>query len=308
MKKLFICGLLGLGTFASQHTKAQLVPNQYDYRFNNQILNPAQAGADEKASLKALSRFSLGNAQRLPVNQAVIASLKLPKNFGLGLMLDDYRLGPVVSQRMILDLSYRIQLSRNINLNAGIRGTYLNYSASLIDLRREAFNDPKFLSGNVREDIGDGGLGLLLYGKKFFVGASIAQIRTYTNEMPVEFRAMKRLYNLYGGYNLKVSSNFELRPSVLFSHYSEYYSLLDFNLQAVFNKKVHTGIFYRLDRSIGLSAALDVNDNWYVGYLATIPVGMASYHSLPLSNQISLRYQWRQTKYEKAIVSPRFFE
>lgn len=304
LRSLAIAGLL----VSVSAVQAQWFPEQYSYRFNSLLLNPAQAGADDKASLRLVSRWNFYSMPNAPTANSISVNLKLPKNLALGASFQDYRLGPAITQRISADLSYRARLGKNVFFQGGLRATYMNYSLSLVDLKRYTFEDPKFVSGFTREDMLDAGAGILFYSKKFFFGASIPQIRQYTSALPPEFSTLRRTYNVYGGYNIPLNKNFMLRPSILYRNYGSYYHLVDGNLQVSYKNKIHVGGWLRYERSMAASFGFDITDEWYLGYMITRPYGQAGAYGIPLTHEVSFRYQWNQAQFTDILVSPRFFE
>jgi type IX secretion system PorP/SprF family membrane protein len=292
----------------SQEVQSQWFPDQFAYNLNSLLLNPAHAGNEGESTVRIIGRYNFFGFDNGPQMQTVSGNLKVQQNIGLGVSVMDYRSGPMSTQRMTFDGSYKIRLGNKIYASAGLRAMYWNHSLSLSNLQRTVQNDPAFNGIYNRADLVDFGAGLLLYSEKSFFGVSVPQVRDYKKSDSPEFAFLRRTYHAYAGYTFNIKKTFKLRTNVLYRYFEDYYHGVDLNAQLSYLDKIHFGTCLRLDRSVGISAGMDVSKHWYLGYLFNVPYADQFKYGIPVSNEFSIRFKFKQPALEQQIISPRFFD
>jgi hypothetical protein len=90
--------------------------------------------------------------------------------------------------------------------------------------------------------------------------------------------------------------------------YQDYYNLLDLNVTFSYKDKFHLGTYVRVDRAISFSLGMDFDRHWYFGYMLNKPIAQANEVGVPVSNEVTLRFRFKQASLEQQVVSPRFFD
>ena len=177
MKKHGIIRWAGLAAvalaLAPDAARAQQDPQFTQYMFNLLAINPAYAGSAERVSLKGLSRHQWVGFEGAPSTQTITAhSPFLMESLGLGgtIMRDEY--GPVTQYGFMVDVAYRMFLSRNTKLAFGIKGGMNLFQGRFADLSPLQQNDQVFQQ-NVQQKLDPQfGFGVMWYGDRHYLGLS----------------------------------------------------------------------------------------------------------------------------------------
>ena len=156
-----------------QGLRAQQDPQFSQYMFNLLAINPAYAGSAERVSLKGLSRHQWVGFAGAPTTQTLTAhSPFLVESLGLGgtIMRDQH--GPVTQYGFMVDVAYRMFLSRNTKLAFGIKGGMNLFQGKFADLNPLQQNDQVFQQ-NVQQKLDPQfGFGVMWYGDRHYLGLS----------------------------------------------------------------------------------------------------------------------------------------
>lgn len=285
---------------------AQTDPGYRLYRFNSLILNPAQAGSNDFSDISVLGASYWLGVRGAPKTLTISGNLNLIENFGLGVSVIGDQIGPVQNTSLNFSGSYHLKLNDNWKLSTGLKLSAMQQNVLLSELYTAEQNDPDMIQNLSTGLSYNSGFGFLVYSKRIFIGAVIPRLATinYTRINMANFVDKKGGYIAYSGVNIKISENFEFRPSLV-SYFAYGGPLnLDINSTCTFNKKFDLGLSYQLNGSVGVVLGLNINNQFYFGYNYSYPVNKLNTVSLQ-SHELAIRMMFK-----KPLVtadSPRFF-
>ncbi len=302
--------------FAALSIYGQQEPMYGQYIFNNSVINPAQAGANEMNQWGVLARFQFIGIDGSPRTNSAYANLRLPKNLGLAVGIYQDQLGIEENLHLQTDLAYHARLSDRWVLSAGIRALISSDSRSFVDLQHLEPDDPYFRS-NVNSGVMlNAGAGLLLSSQKFFIGAGMP--RVFLNEMkiydPGNYAFMKnpnRHLFVYAGTNLPFLQDFVFMPSTLFKYSHDAPVQLDLNAVFDYSNILSFGPLLRSNLkegfvdAVGFLVGLRLGEFWHFGYVFEYPTNDLNLVTRQ-THELSLRFVWGPKKDER-IRSPRYF-
>ncbi len=292
--------LTGIVSYAQQDA-------QYtQYMYNTINVNPAYAGSRDVLSIFGLYRTQWVGLEGAPQTSAL--SINSPigdTRLGVGLSLVSDKLGPTNENQISADISYTIPTSEDFKLSFGIKGTANLFNLDKNKLRATNPNDISFqnLSNKFTPNIG---AGLYLHSENTYFGVSVPSfletIRYADNSVSVN----KERMNLYviGGHVFQLSPDIKLKPAFLLKAIKGAPLQADLSANFMFVEKFILGAAYRWSAAASLMAGFQVNESLYIGYGYDLETTrLRNYNSG--SHEIFLRYEF--FKYQKRIVSPRFF-
>lgn len=312
-KTIFIMALVGLLSAGAVH--AQQEPMYGQYIFNNSVLNPAQAGAENVNQWGVLSRFQFIGIDGAPNTNSAYANLQLPRQLGFAAGIYQDKLGIEEHLQLQTDLAYHARLSERWILSAGIRVMASNHEFKFRDLDLHDPDDPFFAENASSGILLNAGAGLLLSSQSSFFGLSMPRVfekdlQVYDPGDFVFIQKSKRHLFAYAGTNIHMAQSFVFMPSTLFKYADDAPVQLDLN--AVFNYK-NTLSFGPLVRSnltegwldaLGFLVGLRLGDHWFFGYIYEYPTNNLRL-ATKQTHEVSLRFLWG-TK-EDRFRSPRYF-
>lgn len=314
MKKiLYLLVLIGL--FSTGSAYGQQEPMYGQYVFNNSVLNPAQAGAENFSQWGVLSRFQFIGIDGAPMTNSAYANLQLPRQLGLAVGLYHDQLGIEEHLQLQADLAYHARLSDTWRLSGGIRVMASNHEFNFRELDLHDPGDPFFEENVTSGILLNAGAGLLLSSQRSFFGISMP--RVFVNDFQVYdpgdflfFHRRNRHMFAYAGTNIPMSDSFTFMPSTLFKYADD--APVQFDLNAIFNYR-NTLSFGPLVRSnladgwldaVGFLVGLSLGEHWYFGYIYEYPTHDLN-KATKQTHEISLRYRWGMIK--DRFRSPRYF-
>lgn len=292
--------LTGIVSYAQQDA-------QYtQYMYNTINVNPAYAGSRNVLSVFGLYRTQWVGLEGAPQTSAL--SINSPigdTRLGVGLSVVSDKLGPTNENQISADISYSIPTSEDFKLSFGIKGTANLFNLDKNKLTATNPNDISFqnLSNKFTPNVG---AGLYLHSEKTYFGVSVPSfletIRYADNSVSIN----KERLNLYviGGHVFELSPDIKLKPAFLLKAIKGAPLQADLSANFMFVEKFVLGAAYRWSAAASLMAGFQVNESLYIGYGYDLETTrLRNYNSG--SHEIFLRYEF--FKYQKRIVSPRFF-
>jgi type IX secretion system PorP/SprF family membrane protein len=325
-KQIYLLALL-LFSFSSY---AQQRPQYTQYIFNNFLLNPAIAGIENYTDLRLGYRqqwqgirdaprtsfisahMALGdkylwkNALSLPENGNPPMSRSYTQNYtaspahhGIGIIGVMDKAGPISNMNINLNYAYHLELHDAMNLSVGtsIGINRVSLDASAIQLENE--NDPALSNAVITQYKPDVGVGVWLYGARFFAGASMQQIipQTLSFTSDGNYNTGKEVPHLFltTGYKFFLADDLSFTPSILVKRVSAAPVSADLNMKLSFAERVWLGGSYRKNDSFSAYAGININNFMNLTYSYDLTVSdLRSYtsgsHELVLGFQLNNIY------------------
>lgn len=274
------------------------------YMFNQLVINPAYAGADEALSLTFIQRNQWGSVENAPSTQTFSAHTLVKKQkFGVGLSVVNDRIGAHKNLSALTNFAYHIQTGLNsylsMGVQAGMHNTRSNYAALT-----GATNDPKLSDLNIAETFFDFGAGIYFRSPKFHAGLSAPELipkRVAFNDT-VSVKLSRTNFFLFSKYTFTVSENMDLQPAILLKHLPGLPFSFDANLNMIYRKVLSIGLSYRKDESVDFLIKAQITPQLQFGYAYDHTISDVARLSNG-SHEIMVHYLFRyiQTK----VSSPR---
>lgn len=295
--------LFALIIFTTLQLYGQQETHYSQYMVNNYMLNPALGGSTEFLEARVGYRAQwvgfegapttayftihapLGRVEPTYISKkAKFSDLKRynPRGFhGLGSLIFIDKTGPLSRTGAYLSYSYNMALGENLRV---AMGTFLGAKQYYVNGDKLVFyeeGDP-LQPGGVKW-IPDASIGTWIYNKRVFIGLSINQI--FKNSFDIvevgtnNGGKLFRHYFFTGGYNIKVSPDISLVPSILVRMVSPTPPSLDLNLKAKYNQICWGGLSYRDKESFIILAGFTLKNKIDFSYSFDLITSRLKYHN-----------------------------
>ncbi|WP_285009069.1 PorP/SprF family type IX secretion system membrane protein [Pedobacter faecalis] len=281
---------------------AQQRPQYTQYIFNNFLLNPALSGIENYTDVKVGHRKQWTGINDAPQTSFLSAHWKFgddylwrnplslpdhgddpmsrnymqnytasPSHHGMGVMavLDD--IGPLSRLDAALTYAYHMQMAGQLNLSVGVSAgiSRIGLDVAALNFGEDNPQDPAVRNAIISQIKPDLGLGVWLYGARFFAGASVQQLlsqeMTFTNNPNLQnapgYVSGKEVahYFFTAGYRFFLLEDVAATPSMMLKKVKPAPASYDLNLKLAFKDRFWLGGSYRKDDAF--AALLGVNFN-----------------------------------------------
>ena len=281
---------------------AQQQPQYSQFMFNNLVINPAYAGADEALSLTMISRNQWTGVEGAPTTQSFAAHTLIPsKKIGLGLTVIHDKIGVHSNLSAQTNYAYHIRLKRNTTLSFGLQVGITSLQSDYSSLANGS-NDPKL--GSIDETVIDFGSGIFFRSPSLDLGVSAPQLLNTDVGVNDTLSAPMQRMNIhgYGRYRIHLGDKFQLEPSALIKYFPETPLSFDVNVNLVYKQVLTTGVSYRKNESLDLLLKFQLTHQLQVGYAYDYPLNTAALLT-NASHELMIHYVFRTLR--KNIASPR---
>ena len=269
MKKNFlIVLLLCLMTIS----KAQQLQTSSLSDMQGMFHNPAMAGMTMKGMVGVTYRNQWAGVSGNPKTATVFGSIALSEQkIGLGAYIYNDQTGPTSRTGVQLAFAKHIPLKNDATFSLGIEARGLQYSIDAAKLQQTLGNDP-VLGSNDNKFKFDAGFGIAYSGKKVEIGASVSQLIQsklgfYTGNLSSgEEGRLYRHYYLHGTYKWKVDGSTVIKPNFLLIYLPNAPTELQIGARVEHNEVFWWGLSHRINQSFILSAGVNLNKKFTVGY------------------------------------------
>jgi len=288
-------------------SNAQQRPMFTQYMFNGLVLNPAYAGSHESISATALSRIQWVGIDGAPVTHTFSIHSPIPdRNIAIGAVFSNDQIGVTNRNTLNLSYAYRIEM-RNTILSMGLQG---GLTSSKVNYDEIGANDPN-LQYNGSALLPNFGLGLYLYGKRYYAGISVptALKNSWAGEGDANnsdgFSSVE-VPHFFGtfGFLVDLSPLVKLKPSILVKSVDGAPIEFDFNANLILDDKLWIGVSYRSFDALSLLLDIQLSAQFKLGYAYDYTLSELS-QATTGSHEIMLNYRFVFSK--SKIVTPRYF-
>jgi len=279
--------------------------SQYSqYMYNMNIINPAYVINNPGGFYAgSLYRTQWTGVRGAPKTANVFANIPLSNKIEISLNYVNEEIGNVLNENSFnADFAYILQLPRGTQLAFGIKAgiNNLEYNFSNTNVT----TDPDFQNRS-QMDLTIG-TGFFLFRDNFYVGVSAPNFLPTTLVEDTEGLYEKKLQlYLTTGYVYDLNMDIKLKPSAVLRQSFNFPLSFDVSLNAMFNEKFEFGASYRNQDAIAFLAAINLTDNFRIGYAYDYTTNRLSDFSNG-SHEIILLYNFRVTR-SKKYTSPRFY-
>src|SRR5688572_30032028 len=218
LRPLLTALLLGILVSA---TTAQQLPQFTQFMYNNLVINPAYAGADEALSLTLLHRSQWTGLDKAPSTQSFSAhSLIRKKQIGLGLTIVRDEIGVHKNTNILTNYAYHINVAERTVLSMGLQVGLTNIKSDYASLASAPL-DPKLVN-SINETMIDFGAGLYLRSPRFNLSLSSPGLlsRTITINDTVSVNFKKANFLGFARYRFILSDNLDMEPGFMIKYFT----------------------------------------------------------------------------------------
>jgi len=320
MRKIYatlLAAMISVGVFAQQDAIYSM------YMFNGLFLNPAYAGSHEVISTVAIYRHQWAGFDGAPrtFNASIHAPFKRDQ-YALGATIMNDRLGLTNMFSITPSFSYRIKVKKS-RICLGVQAGFTYYEQRNSDARPpDQFTSDPIFSVNQNMPLFNVGFGIYVYGKRYFIGASVPHL--IPNSLNGRFslaaagEQVAKQYNHYlltAGYLFgKDGAIVKVKPTFLMKYVQGNRRNLpqfDFNLNLLFIDRLWVGAGWRLggdyqrwrgESIIGMIEA-KVTPQLRIGYAYDATLSRTNPYQSG-THEIMLGYDFSYNK--KRFVTPRY--
>lgn len=281
MKKYFlsiiIAGAIGFNSYAQQLQPSSL------YDLQGVFYNPAMTGTATHNFVGASYRTQWSGISGSPKTMTVYGSFNLPQHkIGLGGYLFNDVAGPVSKTGAVISFAKHIPLANDAKFSVGIEARAQQVKLDMQKLTQTLGSDPVLGAGENKFGF-DAGIGAAYVGKKFQGGISIIQIIQsklgfYSgNDSRDEIGKLYRHFFLHGSYKFQIDPNTSITPNAVFTYLPNAPLEFQAGARVEHNQLFWWGLGYRAHQGFMISAGLNVNKKFSLGYSFDIyktPVGV----------------------------------
>jgi len=259
---------------------------QYSQYMNNQfLLNPAIAGTGEHIDLKTGFRQQWAGIEDAPRTYYVSGDISLgdqngkllrgnnlsgKSGHGLGFIAMKDQTGPLSWTSFYVSYAYHLQISQKFMVSFGASGGFQQF---YLDGSKLRYVDQTMAGiGAIRNVTPDANLGMWLYSKNMYFGASIQQIvpsKISDYKAPGNTNGVNQLakhYYLTSGYKFDINKEFSIIPSFMAKIQNPAPVSFDVNCKVVFKEKVWAGLSYRLSDGVTTMVGFVIKDIINISY------------------------------------------
>lgn len=280
------------------------------YMSSMQTINPAYSGMWDKVGFQVLSRRYYVGQDRAPLTSSIIMYTPLrKKNSGVGLNINDDRLGYQKRLSLTFNYAYQIRLDWKTNLRMGIKAGFLNYDNLLSKYALfDPGPDPNFQDEVDIRFMPQWGIGAIIYSKDYFVSLSLPQLITNNfqkNRNNYSALAELRYAYLVAGYIFGKQRQVRFKPTFLIKSAKGTGIEADVAANVLFFNKFWVGAMYRTNNTFAVYTQFQLNRNIQFGYAIDYPYSRDIRKYQYGTHEFKLVYEY--DFYRRPYTPPTFF-
>jgi len=267
------CLLASTCVWQSLSAQQMGLANQYE-RISG-VLNPAYNGINRAVQVDAITKSQWANFPGSPKMNVVGAQFPLNRDFAAGLNLQTLSVGKFQNAKPLslfsvgADLAYHKQLGKNVNLSTGLRVGLFSYNAQLSLLNANDPNDGSLVDNNYTIKTPLIGGGIMLYGKQYFVSASMPQYAIMANEQINQYNinyASAPMMIFSTGYLQKLSKDWDAKVTVQGRHFAGLPFHIDANAYFYYKNQIMFGYGRRNNTADVYQLQIRFNEFVWINY------------------------------------------
>jgi type IX secretion system PorP/SprF family membrane protein len=286
----------------------QSFPISDHYVYNALVINPAFAGSQDALSTTMSYRNQWVGFKDAP--KSCILSVHTPvynDRIGLGLLIENNSIGIFKETTLMSNYAYRMEL-RDGKLALGLGFGVTIYNDAWNDLDVTDANDAHLSSNYTSAVLPAFSLGSYYYTEKYYIGISLPLFLSHDLDQSTGKYKIKNNFSGYnylfsGGYEVGISPNVKLLPSLLIKYHPNIDIQVDYNLQINLKDRIWIGIGYRNRDMLFGMLQCQINDQLRIAYSYDFYLGSYGRY-LNGSNEIVLNYVF---KYKRKVMGPKQF-
>jgi type IX secretion system PorP/SprF family membrane protein len=281
----------------------QQSPQFTQFMFNNMVMNPAYAGAEEALSATLLTRSQWTGVENAPSTQCFSAHTLLePQQLGLGLAVIRDRIGVHSHTNIRTNYAYHLPVRKDAILSVGLQAGVTMLKSDYASLLGNS-GDPKLMS-SLQETMLGLGAGVYYRTTRWCAGLSVPELlsRNVTVQDSLTVHLQRSNVLGYARYSFVLNKSFDLEPGILIKHFANVPMSVDLNVNVVYKKVLTGGLSYRSKESVDVLMRFQLTPQLQFGYAYDHPVSFAGRIS-SASHELMVSYLFRNI--QRDVASPR---
>jgi type IX secretion system PorP/SprF family membrane protein len=281
----------------------QQSPQFTQFMFNNMVMNPAYAGAEETLSATLLNRSQWSGVENAPSTQCFsVHTLLRPEQVGLGLSVIRDQIGVHSNTNIRTNYAYHLQVRKNAILSMGLQAGVTSLKSDYASLLGNS-GDPKLMS-SLQETMLGLGAGVYYRTTRWCAGLSVPELMSKSVTVQDSITVHLKRSNVFGyaRYSFVLNESVDLEPGLLIKHFAHVPVSVDFNVNVVYKKVLTGGLSYRSKESVDLLMRFQLTPQLQFGYAYDHPVSFASRIG-SASHELMVSYLLRNI--QRDVASPR---
>lgn len=269
MKRTFV--ILLIAATASKINAQQLQTSSL-YDLQGVFFNPSTAGTQENNYVGISYRSQWSSISGSPKTATVFGSMSLPaQKIGLGAYLYSDKTGPTSRTGIQMAFAKHIPMANGGKFSLGLEARALQFSIDRAKLMETLGSDPTLGTSDNRFKF-DAGFGISYTGKKLQVGASVSQLIQskldfYSGNLNRnEEGRLYRHYYFHGSYKMSLDESTTITPNFLITYLPNAPTEFQLGARVMHNELFWWGVGYRAKQSFMLSAGINLNKKFVIGY------------------------------------------
>lgn len=297
MKK-YILIMLVMGTVTQLSAQQLQISSLYDLQ--GVFHNPSTAGVNN--SMVGVSyRTQWSGISGSPKTATFFGSFDIPKmNIGLGGYVYNDKTGPTSRTGVELAFAKHIATNNGGVFSLGLEARGQQYTLDRAKLTSTLGSDPAIGTSD-NKFMFDAGFGISYTGKKLQLGVSASQLVQskldfYTGNLTrTEEGRLYRHYYFHGKYTWRTDDNTTITPNVLVVYLPNAPTEYQFGARVEHKEIFWWGVGYRVKQSFMLSAGVNINKKFTIGYSFDIySTPLSVFDAGSNSHEILMRYNLKK--------------
>ena len=266
MKKsiLFILSLvLSIWSIAQQQTQSS-----FNY-INPYFINKSFAGLDTCTQIFFQHKNQYVGVTNSPLNTSLQAHTSLPKNFGIGLSINNWSAGLLNEFDASVAVAHHFKIQPDLIISPSVNFGFSRYTLSAEDAI--VFDNDNYLNENqVSSNRFYGDLGLLATYQNIQAGLSFQ--RAFASDPEFEVNdvspslAVESYLKAHTSYTYHYNSSLIFTPTLVYRTIPGNGDMLDLIASANYENKIGVAIGYRTNSGLLASATYNLKDQFTIGY------------------------------------------
>jgi len=278
------------------YSYAQQGPQFTQFMYNNLVINPAYAGAEEALSLTMVSRNQWSGVENAPNTQSFSAhTLMKKKHVGLGFTIIRDQLGVHKNTNVLTNYAYHIKIRERSFLSMGLQAGVSNLKSDYASLQGPN-NDPKLVN-SINETTVGFGAGIYYRSPKLQIGLSAPELLSSTAHMSdtVSITFRKNTLLTYSRYKFTLNEKLDMEPALIIKYFPKLPVSYDVNINFIYREVLTGGVSYRKNESVGFIFKFQLTPQFQFGYAYDYPLNSVT--SLgSASHELLIHYVFRNIR------------
>ncbi|MBL4710795.1 MAG: PorP/SprF family type IX secretion system membrane protein [Flavobacteriales bacterium] len=300
----FIFFLVGINNVFSQQN-----PISNFYQFNEYLLNPAEAGSQNKLEGTLSHRLQWRGIQGTPETSFLGIHTALNKNMGIGGKLSIDKSDILQQFSGAISYSYHIELGETKRIHFGVSAMGMQNNIRFGDIKVTDQSDELINNSGVEAFSFDAEAGITLEVNQLRIGFSSAHLfESGVNfDLPTSKGTFDRArsFNSYLSYSLDLNPDWKIEPMIMSRNQRVKSFQLEFNALFSWQEKLFLGAGYRDQAGFITKAGFQITDHLLIAYAYEFSnTGIASYSNG--SHEFMLGYRLKHSKKKEREIKEEF--